>query len=243
MAIIFFAQTLFGILSVMRTHQIFRARALLTTSFVTKSGTIFVSFALFSAILCVKSEIFALIAITANIFCSFATLIWCERREIDALKSEIPLFLDRWILNLRLGSAVSQARERALSEQTENFQTLLRPIFATATAKTGHPIVEPALLHEFERIERESHSALSRIENLRRNLRKAADFRRKSGQAALQTRVQCLVMLVLQIALSVFTVRQFGWGKCGDLVFWSAALSFAGFGATQILARKTRWKV
>jgi hypothetical protein len=241
-----FAQTLFGILFVIRTLQIFRARAMLTQPFVTKTGTIFVTIALLSAFLSVQHAIFATLLSFANIFVAFATLFVCERRQIDALKAEFPFFLDRWILNLRLGSALTPSREQALRDHSANFQTLLRPLFNSSglsAAKLTHPLLPSAQLHELERIQREPHAALQRLENLRHTIRKTAEFRRKSGQAVQQTRIQSSVMLLMLVALIAFTLRRYGWSRVADLVAESVVLSLIGTLTMHLLTRKTRWKI
>ena len=243
MNLIFFAQTLLGILFVIRTNQIFRARALLSAELVTKAGTIFVSIAILTAILCKHSLTLAFLGMCANVFCSFAALFWCERRQFDALKAEIPWFLDRWILNSRLGSAPVTARERALLEQSENFRALLRPVFSAQGARARHSLLPSAILCELERIQVEPHAALARLEALRETLRKAADFRRRSGQAVRQTQIQSALMVLLMLALTGFTLQRYGWRRVSDLVVMSILLSSLGALAMHYVARKTRWKI
>jgi hypothetical protein len=182
----------------------------------------------------------------ASVFLALLGVFLLERREIDGLKNEIPLFLDRWILNLRLGSAASAARESALREHSTAFQTLLRPVFNVQKAnfsRPHHAILPPAFLHEIENLQREPHSALARLENLRQLLRKSAEFRRRSGQAVRQTAIQSAVMLILLFALIVFSLGRYGWQRCGDLILASLALSMAGVLLMFALSRKTKWKI
>jgi hypothetical protein len=240
------AQTMFGILFVLRTLQVFRARALLTSSVVTKSGTVFVCSELLGAFFCAHRPVFALLISCTNIFCSFATLILLERRQIDALKSEFPFFLDRWILNLRLGWALAPARDRAVSENSERFRALMLPLWAHAgadVARLNHLLLPNAVLGELQRLQREPHASLSRLENLRRTLRKAADFRRKSGQAVRQTRLQSTLLLLMLFALIAFTLRRYRWSQVSDLITGSAVLSAIGVLMMGRLAEKTRWKI
>lgn len=246
MKLIFFLQTLLGILFVIRTSQFFRARALLSTALVTKAGTIFVCTALFGAIFCRENVSAAVLTTCANLFCAFATLFWCERRQFDALKEEIPYFLDRWILNLRLGLAPLSARERALCDHSENFQALLRPLFTSSNVRfvrISHTLLPPEVSCELDCIQHESHSALTRLEALRDSLRKAAVFRRKSGQAVQQTQIQALLMMILLLALTAFTLQRYGWRRVSDLVFTSILLSALGVLTMHLIARKSRWKV
>lgn len=246
MLLIFFSQTVFGILFVIRILRIFRGRALISTRVVTKTGTILVSLVLFSAFLCANHVLLALFVTCACVFLCFATLLVCERRQIDALKREIPIFLDRWILNLRLGSALPSARESALREQSEAFQALTRPILAAQArdfANRAPLLFAKSIAHELERIQIEPHSALQRLENLRHMIRKQSDFRRKSGQATRQTHTQAVLMLFMLIALIIFTLQRYGWGRIGDLVMFALILSATGLICMQALARKTKWKI
>ena len=132
------------------------------------------------------------------------------------LRSEIPLFLDRWILNLRLGSALSLAREMALREHSRNSARALAAPYSRAQCAAraeSHLLLPPRTLDELERIHKEPHAALMRLENLRHWLRKSSEFRRKSGQATRQTAIQSAVMVCLLFALIGFTVHRYGWRK------------------------------
>src|SRR5262249_32882328 len=154
-----------------------------------------------------------------------------ERREIDVLKSEIAVFLDRWILNLRLGSALPVARESALREHSNAFQSLMRPVFTTRSgviARDRHALLNPSVMRELEKLHAHPHSALPRLENLRQLLRKSAEFRRKSGQAVRQTAIQSTVMMILLFALMIFTLKRYGWKQSGDLILLSLGLASLG---------------
>lgn len=246
MSLILYAQLVFGILFEIRTLQLFRARALINTPTVTKIGTIFVCTSLCISFFGAKHGFLASILLFGTVFFTTITLFVFERRQIDGLKSEVPVFLDRWILNLRLGHALPTARETALLAHSESFKTLLRPMFALQTNRAirrGHLLFAPNVLDELERIQFEPHSALARLENLRQMFRKASEFRRKSGQATRQTYIQCVVMLVLLFALTLFTLHRYGWSRSFDLVLGAVSLSLLGVVAMYWLARKTKWKI
>ena len=242
--LILFAQLVLGILFVIRTLQIFRERALLSTSTVMKTGTAFVCACMNCSFFCAHSPVLATGLTTGCVVFTPLTLWLLEKFEVARLRSEIPLFLDRWILNLRLGSALSPARESALREHSGRLRTLLQPLF-TAQSRGGksHLLLPQNILEELERIHREPHAALARLENLRQFLRKAAEFRRKSGQAVRQTLIQSLFMMALLLALIVFTVHRYGWKHCADLIFVAVALSTFGMIGMYFLARKVRWKI
>lgn len=246
MQLILYAQLVFGNLFVIRTLQIFRARALVSTSTVTKTGTAFVCASATLSFFYARNIFQYSGLITGCIFICLALLFVFEHREIAALKNEVPVFIDRWILNLRLGLALPTARDMALRDHSESFQTLLRPVFNTQSSvapRRRHLLLNAAVLNELERLQLEPHSALSRLENLRFLLRKTTEFRRKSGQATRQTAIQSVVMMILLIALTFFTLHRYGWHRAGDLVLWALFLSAIGVITMYLMARKSKWKV
>jgi Flp pilus assembly protein TadB len=242
--LILYAQLLFGILFVIRTLQIFRERALLSTSSVTKTGITFVCACVNCCFFCARMPFLCTGLTTGCVLLTPFTLILLEKREIFRLRSEIPLFLDRWILNLRLGSALSTAREAALREHSDSLRALLQPLFtAQSRCGKGHVLLPKHTLDELERIQNEPHAALARLENLRRWLRKNSEFRRKSGQAVRQTAIQSATMVFLLFALIIFTVHRYGWRQSGDLILAALSLTMIGVLCMCLLARKSRWKI
>jgi hypothetical protein len=245
-SLILYAQLVFGILFVIRTLQLFRARALLSTSVVTKAGTAFVFICLLIGFFGTQNVFLAAGLVDAGVFFAVIALFLLERREIDVLKSEIALFLDRWILNLRLGSALPTARESALRDHSNAFQTLMRPVFSAQSASSArdrHVLLSVPVMRELEKMQSEPHSAIARLENLRLLLRKSADFRRKSGQAVRQTAIQSAVMMFLLFALMLYTLHRYGWKQSGDLILISGGLASLGVISMYALARKTKWKI
>ena len=246
MPLILYTQLVFGNLFVIRTLQIFRARALLSANAVTKIGTLFVCASGCVTFFCFRVPALCFLLNFAALLSTLGILLLCERQQIDALKSEVPLFLDRWSLNLRLGSALPTARDMALREHSEGFQLLVRPLFAThprGPTRRRHLLFSAAVLGELERLHHEPHAALARLENLRQLLRKTSEFRRKSGQAVQQTAIQSVVMVVLLFALTLFTLHRYGWRRSGDLIIAAQFLSALGIVVMYFLARKTKWKI
>ncbi|MGE0527274.1 MAG: hypothetical protein AB7G93_22235 [Bdellovibrionales bacterium] len=241
---IFFALLVFGTLFVMRTLRIFNNRTLIRETMLTKIGTLtlsleWISLFFTSHVPWIQGFTVVLVSITLVL-----VLCTCERREIDAHKSRVPFFLDRWILNMRLGQSVNAARDAALKSESEAFIALVKPCFDTQRTRslhTAHPLFSANAMRELEELAHSPHCALERLENLRRVWRKSADFRRRSGQSLHQAAIQSAVMLVLLFALSTFAVHRYGWVRVADLVLGSALLSFTGVWLMIRMARKTRW--
>lgn len=244
MSAVSFLISAFGILSAMRMSRIFRERAVISTSLVTKTGTITCASAILSGIFA-KSHPLVAIFCPILIFAGAFSALWIrERRQIDALKSELPVFFDRWILDLKLGHSLAAARTAALKSSSENLRALLEPVFLSQErAHEFHPLIDATLARELGDLARGSGPALERLENLRMSLRKWHTFRRKSGQARRQTSIQASVLLILQVALALFTVVRHGWSRSFDLIIWSFLLSGVGFALMHALSRKKTWNL
>ncbi len=244
MAIILFAISLFGIMSALRMLIHFRSRALISSQHLTKIGTGSCALIIGVLFFCARDLICASFALMCVLFVMFFALWFFERRQIDALKKEVPGFLDRWILNMKLGKALSAARTAALQDLNARARSLLEPLFVSQNIPhCVHLILDEKVLPELLELNHSPHSALARLENAREWMRKSDDFRRKSGQAVRQTTIQAVVLLLLLIALAVFTVQRHGWRRNSDLVLASFVLSGLGIFTMRHLARKRRWNI
>ncbi len=246
MKFILFAQTLIGIWFVVRTLQIFRARAIIKSSTVINIGTLFVCKIVFIAFFCANYVVSCFILIFLALSSHFLILFIIEHIQILKLKSEFPIFLDRWLLNIKLGHAIAHACELTLRFHSKSFRTLIRPIFSleeTSKAADQHILVSNFIVDELRRSHAEPHFARTRLESLRATLRRNSNFRRKSGQAVRQAQIQAMMMVLMLLALIIFTIYRYGFHKISDLVLISVGLSLIGTFLMFKLARKTKWKV
>jgi hypothetical protein len=245
MSLIFSVCSVFGNLFVIRTLQIFRMRALIAQQVLTKIGTVAICSAVFAIFLSETRPIEAAVLLFSAVFAPLPLMIFLERRRLQVLRSYVPVFLDRWIMNLKLGAASASARELALTSQSADFQALMRPLFTSSKGAicASHPLLPAFASREMARLRSEPHMALQRLENLRQVLRKTDDFRRKSGQAMRQTAIQSAVMLLLYAALLVFTIFRGGWHANSDLVLWSGVFTLIGTAGMSAIARKRGWKI
>ena len=244
MTLILFSISVFGNLSALRTIKLFRSRALVSTNHLTKIGTGSCAIIIAALFLFARDLISASIALISVLGSLFLTLWFLEQKTITNLKREVPAFLDCWILNMKLGKSLSAARTEALLQVDSRARALLEPVFINASlAVREHLILHEKILPELLELAREPHSALARLEHAREWLRKSEEFRRKSGQATRQTTIQAVVLLVLLIALAVFTVHRHGWRRNSDLIIGSMLISALGIATMRQLARKRRWKI
>lgn len=244
MALILFASSMFGIMSALRTINYFRTRAVISSQHLTKIGTGSCALIIAALFFCARDPFYSFFSVGAVIFIQFFSLWILERAAIENLKREVPGFLDRWILNMKLGQAMSAARTAALQELNGRARTLIEPMFLNSDSRAkSHLILDEKLLPELLELSHSPHSALSRLENAREWMRNSDAFRRKSGQATRQTMIQAIVLLILLFALAVFTVHRHGWRRNSDLIFGSFVLSGLGIFTMHHLSRKKRWKI
>ena len=244
MSLILFSQLMIGNVFVIRILRKFRERSLVSEDSLTKIGTLTLTIISSIGFFPPSRLSFSFSLVAICISAMLLALFSLQRRQIDALKSNFPLFLDRWILNAKLGSSISSARERALIEESVVSQRLLRAFFNSTRAECEkHAFLDDHVALELKEIGAQTHQAIARLENLRLHLRRTSDFRRKSGQALLQSRIQMITIGVLVLALQVYDVRRYGWSRVGDFILLSLALSAIGIVVMNILASKRRWRI
>ncbi len=243
MALFLFLISLIGLLSALRIARVFLARGVIAKCLVTRFGTLICIVVVLSVFFRAQSAFSAIFLAIAPSGLLAIALFALERRQIDALKTQTPLFLDRWILNMRLGGSVSAARAEALRDSEHRWRALIEPLFKSSTLPRDHLILPSKFLIEMNSVVQSPHSALARLESLREMIRKSDDFRRKSGQARRQTSIQAGVLLCLHLALALFTYRRYGWQRHSDLIVMSFVLAGCGLASMRALARKSKWKI
>ncbi len=241
MQAILFTVLVIGQMLVIRTQIKISERALISVTTLTKIGTAVLTFNFMIAF--ALGPTVATISILTISVLHWASLRLLELQKLRLIESLFPNFLDRWILNLRLGMSESYSRESALEEMDPHFAKLIRTLFLNGKTTHDHVLFDSMIKKELKNIATKPHSALNRLENLRSILKKSADFRRRSGQAIRQARIQAVGMVILLLAISFVALRRFGWNKVGDLIGLAVALSCCGGLAMNFLARKRKWKV
>ncbi len=244
MSLIFFAQTMFGNMFAIRTLRKFRGRALISTSKLTIIGTSF-AFIIAAETFFLQNHprIAVFVLVISLIFLQLALHVH-EQRRISLLLRGFPVFLDRWILNLRTGMSTTAARDRALAATEPLLRNLLTPLITASDGveKRRHRLFSEEITSELRAIQNQNHNTITRLQNLRANVRRASDFRRKSGQAMRQSAIQSFVLFVMHFALAGFTFWRTGW-KNADLILIATALTLAGALILRVLARRIAWTI
>jgi hypothetical protein len=244
-------QLLSGILHTRRTVQkLADAKLIDANTRATISATVFallflIAFLLFDHPL-IQSFIFVMIGsgLSAGDF-------FFQRRLQRRIQSEFPGFIDRILLAMKTGYAFRPAVERALTPQNHAWEKWLLAMIETHIflRPNNHATDHSGAFwwHEYFRelriLQKNAHHAVARLESLRRKLKVMSEFRRKSGHALLQARIQLWVMTVLYLALLAMTMTQFHLYDHRRLILGSLALFTSGQISFWWLARKRKWKV
>ncbi len=167
------------------------------------------------------------------------------------IHSEFPDFINRIILAMKTGMSFRAATERSLTPASQLWEkwllTMLESRVFLHQNGVSHdadvPIWWRSQLDELKKIHHSPHHALVRLENLRKKMKVSSDFRRKSGQALLQARIQIVVMTLLYIAVLVLTMNQFQVHRHLRLILISVSLFVGGQFLFWWIARKRKWNI
>lgn len=245
MSFFFFAHSMFGQLFAIRILRQFRDRALISRPFLRKVGITFAGILAFGPSILFSSPKYSFLFVISALLALRLVLSVREAHEKEQLIANLPYFFDRWLLNLRTGSSFSRARDQALFASNTRFQALMAPLLDPSTKlnRQKHAFVDSSIVDELRKIHATSPLSAARLENLRRKLLGASEFRRKSGHALRQAQVQGVVLLVLHFALVGFTIHQYGWRNHGDLIVLATVLTCFGQLLLRFMARRIRWTI
>lgn len=245
MSLIFFAQSMFGQLFAIRILRSVRDQALVTPDFLAKIGTAFAAIVAFGPVLLFSSPKYSFILVISALLALRLVVRHQENRARELLLLILPHFVDRWLLNLKTGMSFTRARDSALAATDPRFRGLMAPLLerGSGSPRPRHAFIENRVVDALRRIEATSPLATARLENLRDTLRDASDFRRKSGHALRQARVQGAVLLVLHFALVVFVGRRFGWSAQADLLVGATLWTGLGVLILNFIARRIKWTI
>ena len=94
-----------------------------------------------------------------------------------------------------------------------------------------------------QKIDELNHLSIEKMLSYREKLRMYDDFRRKSGHALLQTRLQAVIMTVMYIAVFAYVWSRFGFKGNETYIVGSLILYFAGFIYLLRLGKSYKWKI
>lgn len=172
---------------------------------------------------------------------------YMHRRE-KLFHSEFRMFLDRVILQMKSGFAFRHAMQIALEPCDAFVQQKIRKIiemisFSSRTPAQNWNSQLQEILGEFQEVDRQSHRALHKLESYREKLFIVDDFRRKSGQAVRQARVQSILMAVLYLALLIYVLLNFSIDENSAIIFISVTFFVTGIFWIHFKQRKSKWNI
>ncbi len=166
------------------------------------------------------------------------------------LPVEFLAFLDRVVLQMKGGASLRRACEQSVSHGDADVQHQLEIVVQSIglpperqreSLGLAPSLVEHML--DIAQIAQQSHQVLRRVEVLRYRLRVEHDFRRRSGEAAVQVRIQCFITAGLYLALLAFVLMTQSVQEIGLLLLISCALFGVGVTWILLMGRRYRWKV
>lgn len=170
-----------------------------------------------------------------------------ELRLRRLIQSEFPGFLSGIILAMKAGFSFRSSIDKQLSNSSEVWEKWLRSMIESRVfLRTGEDFSAhwwSIYLHELQAAEENPHQALTRLENFRQKIKVLSDFRRKSGQALAQARIQMAVMTFLYLALLILMMTQFHLSTHRKLIFISVCMFACGQILFWWLGRKRTWKI
>lgn len=159
-------------------------------------------------------------------------------------------FLNRLILkmkgNLSFRSSYRESLEglsqfsKTRLEKIQNYVTFRQQTFES---NPGFLKFERRAVEVFCRVDTYRSHSLMHLETFRDELRIIRQFRHKSGQVSLQTRIQMAVVIVLYLLSLLFWAMQGQLNKYKTLVFISSLLMIVGLTIIHHLGRKKKWKI
>lgn len=185
------------------------------------------------------------VVVLLKLFLFFFEKILRMHRENKFNKS-ILLFVERVILFVQAGKSFRNALESAHDASDVFTQQRTRKIlesvcFAQQTKLQGSTI--DWIITELRQIDQNPHKVLSRLTQLREQLRIESDFRQKSDQVTMRFRTQSYIMCALYFAIFVFVVRNSELSRIWPMVFTSSVFFLGGFFWVYSSGKRMKWKI
>lgn len=154
--------------------------------------------------------------------------------------------LDLMMLEMRSGKSFRLSLQ-AVAQRQEMFirhklMTLHEGITFSPTAEIKDKFLAE-IFKEFAIIDKNPHNGLNRLQTLRYRFRIMSDYRRKSGQACIQARVQGFVLFGLYFATLIFMSKNFSIRQNKDLLALSLLLFTIGTIMILTIGGRFRWKI
>lgn len=234
---IFFVGLEFGFRILRGENENFRARR----ATLTKIGTAFVLVQIFFAI-SLNSNHFLIFFAQIGLVCAFLARKFFEnwQKQLSERQSSLE-FLNQIIIRMRSGESFRSSSQLLIQQNARWSKWNGAVVFQPQNNFTSVWQEERLIYQEFVNIHAQPHQAMPRLLALREQLHKLSDFRRRSGQVLLQVRMQAAILLIMQIALSVFVVWKWGLKNQLGLLILASVLHLLGLLTLALMGRKIKW--
>lgn len=183
-----------------------------------------------------------ILLITLKFFPTFLRFFLLKR-----LSQALIPFFDHVILALQAGKSFRQAMNSAIDAQAGWQRNQLRDLYNSITTSEVQIVLRSALLKalqaELVEIDRSQNRCVDQVKALRRQLKLVEDFRRRSGQATEQMKMQAIIVTALYVGLLFFVIKQFGFKNHLPLISFSLFIFVAGLLWIFLIGRRMKWKV
>lgn len=245
MLIILLSHLVFGFAFVRRTARIFitktekrsaqQTKAVIGTVILLTSSLILMSFCFVAGVFLYY---FAL-------FVNVLSLSWLAELAQRLSSEELLQIVDAVILKMKSGNAFRSAVAKAQRSLSRRQCQWLELVLSCDNHRINqHPANLTTLAYrEMSRALTEPHLAKQILENLRRDGRILHEFRRRSGQILLQTRVQAIVLSVMYCLVLLFVLNTNKFEQIAPLLAVSLGLFSLGVVVLMRVGRRYKWKV
>lgn len=173
---------------------------------------------------------------------------WSIFQRENRFREQWIFYLERLLLRMRGGVSIRAAIEKLESEEEGFFRAKLAQIRAAVVfSQHGEGrSIDPQLavvVEELRQATQQPHQSIRRITNLRRKLAVEVGFRRKSGQATFQMRIQAGILAGLYLAMLCFVVFRDRTQIETTWLLGSLALFAVGTLWLLRIGKRIKWKV
>lgn len=166
---------------------------------------------------------------------------------LQRLQKALLPFLDSVILGVQTGKSFRSSCRLAVDLQSGWVKIQLHEVIESITGSDHGVAVKSALLKGFvddlRFVDQSQSRCVEQLRALRSHYRMMESFRRRSGQATQQIKMQAIIVTALYLALFVFVIKQFGFKAHKNLMMGSASVFITGLLVVFYFGRRLKWKV
>lgn len=153
--------------------------------------------------------------------------------------------LDHMVLGVQSGHSLRVSLAALATQESSLLRIPLENLYhAIAFDSAVEDLGSATLARLFEdlmRIEKSQSKCADQLRSLRKRVKTIEDFRRRSGQVAMQIRMQAAISALLYIGLMAFMISQFGFLAYRALILLSGVLFLSGLVTVFVIGRRVRW--